>query len=186
MITMQDINIGAKVQEFRQQRQLTLRQLASKAGMTPSMLSQIENNIVNPSINTLKEIARALEVPMFKFFQDNTLPQNIIVRKNQHKVIGSPGEDVLYHLLTPDTNGSIEFCLMEIPAYSSSSNIPHEHEGEEVAYVLEGKVDIWVGNTKEELEAGDSIRIPALSAHRWMNESDRTVKVVFAVTPPVF
>lgn len=183
---MQDINVGVKVQEFRQQRKLSLRQLALKAGMTPSMLSQIENNVVNPSINTLKEIARALEIPMFKFFQDDTLPEKMIVRKGQCKIIGAPGEEVFYQLLTPDTNGSIEFCLMEIPSHSASADKPHEHEGEEVAYVVEGAVTIFVGTREEQLEAGDSIRIPALSAHRWVNGTDRPVKVVFAVTPPCF
>ncbi|OUQ15744.1 MerR family transcriptional regulator [Lachnoclostridium sp. An14] len=183
---MQDINIGAKVQEFRTQKKISLRQLAGKAGMTPSMLSQIENNVVNPSINTLKEIARALEVPMFKFFQDDSLPEKMIVRDGQRKIIGNPGQEVFYQLLTPDTSGAIEFCLMEIPPHSESANQPHEHEGEEVAYVIEGKVKIIVGSREEWLNTGDSIRIPALSPHKWVNEDEISVQVVFAVTPPGF
>lgn len=183
---MQDINIGAKVQEFRALRHLSLRQLAAKVHLTPSMVSQIENNLVNPSINTLKEIARALEVPMFKFFQDATLPENMIVRCGQNKQIGNPGEDVFYQLLTPDTNGDIEFCLMEIPPHSSTSDVPHEHNGEEVAYVMSGAVEIFVGTKEDHLDAGDSIRIPALTSHRWVNEGCEAVRVIFAVTPPGF
>ena len=183
---MQDINIGAKVQEFRNQRKLSLRQLAAKAELTPSMLSQSENNVVNPSINTLKEIARALEVPMFKFFQDSTLPENLIVRKGQYKKIGNPGEEVFYQLLTPDTNGNIEFCLMEIPPHSASADVPHEHNGEEVAYVIEGTVEIYVETREEKMEEGDSIRIPALSPHRWVNVGEVPARVIFAVTPPGF
>ena len=48
---MEEINLGAKVQEFRNMRQYSLRELASRADLTPSMLSQIENNTANPSIN---------------------------------------------------------------------------------------------------------------------------------------
>ena len=59
---MEEINIGAKVQEYRMMKQYTLRELAARAEMTPSMLSQIEKNTVNPSINTLKSIAAALEI----------------------------------------------------------------------------------------------------------------------------
>ncbi|MEQ2456319.1 helix-turn-helix domain-containing protein [Flavonifractor hominis] len=183
---MQDINIGAKVQEFRLQRKLSLRQLGAKVHLTPSMLSQIENNVVNPSINTLKEIAWALDVPMFKFFQDTTLPERMIVRKGQNKQIGNPGAEVFYQLLTPDTSGNIEFCLMEIPPHSASSDVPHEHNGEEVAYVLEGTVEIYIGTRKERMEAGDSIRIPALTAHKWSNGEQTPARVVFAVTPPGF
>ena len=68
---MEDINLGARVRQFRSMRGVSLRELAAKAGMTPSMLSQIENNGVNPSINTLKSLADALQVPLFKFFQDD-------------------------------------------------------------------------------------------------------------------
>ena len=50
-------------------RSMSLRELAKRAGTTASMLSQIERNLVNPSISTLKSIAQALEVPMFKFLR---------------------------------------------------------------------------------------------------------------------
>lgn len=56
----EQINIGMKVQEFRKKRGLSLRDLAAEVGLSPSMLSQIESNSVNPSINTLKNIAEAL------------------------------------------------------------------------------------------------------------------------------
>ena len=58
-VRMEEINLGAKVQEFRNMRQYSLRELAARAELTPSMLSQIENNSANPSINTLKSIAAA-------------------------------------------------------------------------------------------------------------------------------
>lgn len=183
---MQDINIGAKVQKFRQQRKLTLRQLATKSGITPSMLSQIENNVANPSVNTLKEITRALGVPMFKFFHDDILPEKMIVRRGHYKMIGNPEQEVFYQLLTPDVNGAIEFCLMDIPPHSASSDQPNEHEGEEVAYIIEGTVCIEVEDRQDRMEQGDSIRIPALSTHRWVNDTDEPVKVIFAVTPPGF
>lgn len=183
---MQDINIGGKVQEFRVLRKLSLRQLAARAEMTPSMLSQIENNGANPSINTLKAIARALDIPMFKFFQDDVTPDKMIVRNGMYKKIGNPGQEVFYQLLTPDTNGMIEFCLMEIPPQASSSDEPHDHNGEEVAYVVEGSLAICVGSGEDRMETGDSIRIPALSPHRWTNLGDQAARVIFAVTPPGF
>ena len=183
---MQNIDIGAKVQEFRTMRKLSLRQLSEMVQLTPSMLSQIENNLVNPSINTLKEIAKVLEVPMFRFFQDATEPSEMIVRKGENKKIGNPKEDVVYKLLTPNTSGDIEFCLMEIPSNSSTSVEKHEHNGEEVAYIVEGKVEIYVGNKIESLEKGDSIRIPAHVAHKWVNGTDLEVQVIFAITPPCF
>lgn len=183
---MQEINIGKKVQELRNMRQMSLRQLAEKAHLTSSMLSQIENKGVNPSINTLKEIARALDVPLFKFFQDDIAPDRLIVRKDQNKIIGSPSDDVMYKLLTPDVSGMIEFCLMEIPPHSASSSLPHEHKGEEVAYVIAGSIQIDIDGQQEEMQEGDSIRIPPLSPHRWLNHAEKGASVIFAITPPSF
>ena len=65
---IEEIDLGKKIQDFRNMRSISLRELAKRAGTTASMLSQIERNLVNPSISTLKSIAQALEVPMFKFF----------------------------------------------------------------------------------------------------------------------
>mgnify|MGYP000685968790 FL=1 len=65
---IEEIDLGKKIQDFRNMRSMSLRELAKRAGTTASMLSQIERNLVNPSISTLKSIAQALEVPMFKFF----------------------------------------------------------------------------------------------------------------------
>lgn len=182
----EDINIGNKVQEFRKKSGMSLRELASHVELSASMLSQIENNAVNPSINTLKNIAEALHMPLFQFFKDDTTPDELIVRKGENRIIGQMGEEVLYKLLTPDTNGAIEFCLMEIPAGTASSDVPREHTGEEVAHVISGEVDLHLNGTVHHLCEGDSVRIPPDSSHRWVNSGDQEVKAIFAITPPSF
>ena len=118
---MEDINLGARVRQFRNMRGLSLRELAARAGTTPSMLSQMENNGVNPSINTLKSLAAALQVPLFKFFQDENKEEKVIVRKGKYKIIGRPEEEVVYQLLTPDVSSMIEFCSMTVPPGQVSS-----------------------------------------------------------------
>ncbi len=183
---MEEINIGAKVQEYRMMKQYTLRELAARAEMTPSMLSQIEKNTVNPSINTLKSIAAALGVPMFKFFQSERVSEDLIVRKGDNIHLGSVKDGVIYKLLTPDLNGTIEFCLMEIPPHSRTAEIEKSHVGEEVAYVAEGSVNIRLNQKEFSLNEGDSIQIPAGVNHLWNNEGDAQVKVIFAITPPSF
>ena len=183
---MEEINIGAKVQEFRVKKQYTLRELAARAEMTPSMLSQIEKNTVNPSINTLKAIAAALEVPMFKFFQGDVISEDLIVRKGENIHLGSVKDGVIYKLLTPDLNGTIECCLMEIPPHSKSAAVAKSHVGEEVAYVISGSVKIQLNQKEFSLNAGDSIRIPAGVNHLWSNEGDGEFEAVFAITPPSF
>ena len=67
---MEEINIGEKVRDFRTSRGISLRDLAVKAELSASMLSQIENNTVNPSINALKNIAHGLDIPLYMFFKE--------------------------------------------------------------------------------------------------------------------
>lgn len=183
---MEDINIGAKVQEYRNQRKYSLRELAAKSELTTSMLSQIENNGVNPSIRTLKSIAAALEVPMFKFFQTEKVSDELIVRKGNYIRLGTAQEGVIYELLTPDLQGSIEFCRMEVPARSASAQVEKAHTGEEVAHVISGCVYISLNGRKFLLNAGDCVKIPAGTAHLWENTSDESAIVIFAITPPSF
>ncbi len=183
---MEEINIGAKVQEYRNKKQYSLRELAARAEMTPSMLSQIENNTANPSINTLKSIAAALEVPMFKFFQSDVVSEDLIVHKGDNIHLGSEKDGVIYKLLTPDLNGTIEFCLMEIPPKSQTAKEEKPHIGEEVAYIMAGNVKVHLNKKVFQLFQGDSVRIPAGVKHLWSNEEDVYAKVIFAITPPSF
>lgn len=94
---IEEIDLGKKIQDFRNMRSMSLRELAKRAGTTASMLSQIERNLVNPSISTLKSIAQALEVPMFKFFKEEEPQVQMIVRRGENKTIGHPdARSVLY------------------------------------------------------------------------------------------
>lgn len=183
---MEEINLGKKVLEFRTMRGMTLRELANRSGMTASMLSQIERDLVNPSISTLKSIAQALDVPMFKFFKDDIPQVQMIVRKGENRTIGHPDADLAYTLLTPDTRGNIEFCMMSIPAGMTSGKNPQEHMGEEVAYVIKGPVEIQIAGAAYSLNEGDSIRIPPMTPHQWENTGVASVQVIFAITPPSF
>lgn len=184
---MEEFNIGLKVMKYRKEKALTLRELAEKSDISASMLSQIESNRVNPSINTLKAIAAALKVPMYQFFRPAAKDMDkLVVRKGNNRIIGSEGTEVCYKLLTNDVSGDIEFCLMEIPAGESSTSIPREHVGEETAYIISGETDIYVNDILYHLNEGDSIKIPGQSPHMWVNRSEAMVKVIFAVSPPSF
>ena len=118
--------------------------------------------------------------------EDDVQADRLIVRKGENRIIGRIGEEVMYKLLTPDISGAIEFCLMEIPAGVSSSDVPREHTGEEVAYIISGEIDLHLSGTVHHLESGDSVRIPPMSPHRWVNCYDSDFKAVFAITPPSF
>lgn len=181
-----DLGLGKKIQNHRLNKKFTIKELAEKIGITSSMLSQIERDLVNPSIATLRAISKALDVPLFMFFKEER-SEELVVKSNSRKSIGLPeSNEVRYELLTPDTKGSIEFCLMYIPNNTATEEFNQSHQGEEVAFVLKGTVEVIIEDREYILEEGDSIRIPALTEHRWVNFTDEEVKVIFAITPPSF
>lgn len=96
------------------------------------MLSQIENDLVNPSINTLRCIATALDTPIYMFFREEDHESPVVHPEDRLSLGFKSAPDVRYELLTPDTKGSIEFRMMIIPVGMSSYRDARSHEGEEL------------------------------------------------------
>ena len=117
---MNEVDISKNISEYRKRKEITIKELASLTGVTPSLLSQIEKGSANPSINTLKQISSALDVPLFNFFISDVPTESLVVRKeNRKKIMFSEDDSFAYELLTPNSKGEIEFMLMKIPPHSS-------------------------------------------------------------------
>lgn len=184
---MSEVDISKNITEYRKSKNLTIKELANLIGSTPSLLSQIEKGSANPSINTIKQISKALDIPLFNFFINDESTENLVVRSyNRKKIMFAEDDSFAYELLTPNSQGAIEFILMKVPPKKSSSKELFSHKGEEVAYVVKGSVNLHLMNTIIELNCGDSVKIPPHSKHKWENMNDLECEVVFAVTPPSF
>jgi len=181
---MENIDIGKKVQKYRTSKGLSSRELAKMAEVTPSMLSQIERGLANPSIQTLKVLAKVLDVPTFSFLVEEINAEDLVVRSNNRKKIVV--ENLSYELLSPDFTGTLATAIMNFPPNTSSSEKPLEHKGEEVAFVLEGKIKVFLDEDEYILETGDSVKIPAYMKHKWENNFNKNAVILFSVTPPSF
>ncbi|KLA31089.1 helix-turn-helix domain-containing protein [Bacillus cereus] len=184
---MNNINVGQKIMAFRKSAGLTSKRLAELADITPSMLSQIEKGITNPSLQTLKLISVALNIPLFNFFLEDANTEELVVRANQRKKITFPESgNVSYELLSPNLDGSLELALMNLLPQTSSSMEPVAHKGEEIAFIMEGQVKLYLNEEILLLNTGDSVKIPPYAKHKWENTSLNKITVIFGVTPPSF
>lgn len=181
---METINVGNQITKFRKEKGYSMRELAKLANISPSMLSQIERGLANPSIQTLKELAGTLDIPVFYFFLEQTPTDSLIIRKNEHRRMNVNG--LSYELLSPDLAGDLETVIMTVPKGVTSSEALVGHKGEEIAYILQGDVHLYLDTQFYELSAGDSVKIPAYMAHKWENIEDLEAKIIFSVTPPSF
>jgi transcriptional regulator with XRE-family HTH domain len=192
--------LGQKVRSLRESRGLTLRGLAREAGLSPSLVSQVELDKSSPSIGTLRRIAAALDVPVATFFVGGPLSDadpshqvapnprrtsGVVVHASERKHLYLPRSQLKYELLTPDLAGPIEFVWCELePGHPETELL--SHPGEEVILVLQNSLDVYVGDTCHRLVEGDSITFDSTRPHRVANPGDGTSVHVAAITPPSF
>lgn len=180
--------LAATLQRLREQRGLTLEELADHSSVSAATLSQLERGQGNPSFATLLKIANGLKVPVPVFFQSDTTDEGIVVRRPHRKrLVFSKDEGRTYELLSPDVKGAIEMLWVELEPGVWTEDERVAHEGEECLLVLEGRLEAHIGSSEPQvLEAGDSVYVRSDVPHSYRSsEAMRTVFII-AITPPSF
>jgi transcriptional regulator with XRE-family HTH domain len=199
-------NLGSRIRDERRKRKLTLEILSQKTELSKSFLSQIERGLAQPSISSLKRIAREFGMSVVDLFPTESGMENQIgnlppvkkngqtfveevqvVRANRRKRLTLPGSFVSYDLLTPDLNRQVEVMFMKISPGEHSGEEPMiDLPGEKFGYVLKGTLECKVGETIYHLAAGDSIYFPAHFPHSWRGLGEDSIEVIWVLTPPRF
>jgi len=177
--------LGNKVRTLRISKNMNLAALAEKIGKTSSYLSQVERGMASPSIMALREISKALNVPMFYFLIDDK-KQSVIVRKSERRVLQFPKSHLTYELLSPDMSHRIQMIKTRIEVGASSCSKPLSNKGEECTLVVEGKMKIQIGDNEYELEAGDTIYYIASIPHRITSIGNNDLIIISAMNPSNF
>lgn len=179
--------IGFQVRQLRRKRSLTATELADRAGVSKSMISQVEHGNANPSIETVRSIAAALEVPVFTLFLDpdgEAEGHGTLVRKDERITLLVPGSDAVRELLTPDLDRAMALGIGRIPPGASSSPVPTTHRGEECVFVLTGTIVIDLQDESYTLNAGDALYFDARLPHVCRNVGDTEAQFLSAIAPP--
>lgn len=190
---MEEFGVGKTIKTLRLAQNMSAKELASSAGISYGMLSQLESGSTQGSVETLRRIAKVLDVTLAQLFADELNPEPpsdesaIIVRRDKRKTISFP--DPLYscQMLTPDLQGAIEFVLVTLqPGRITDEILPHTRGGEECDYVLEGVIEVSLGEKAFTLYAGDCIRFDPSIPHKIENKGEQVATYVSAITPPSF
>lgn len=181
-----DFDLGARIRSIRKAKKMTIKEVAAKAGVTIGLISQIERNLANPSVKSLRKIADVLGVPIAALFSQRFQQPGPVVRRNERRTLGSPVEGVTYSLLTPDYNRAIELVYGVYEPGAHTSEFLFAHAGEECCYILEGRMKLTLEDKTYILEEGDTISLPAMVPHKIENAGDTTLRAIWAITPPPF
>lgn len=177
--------LGERLRKIRTDRGLSINRLAEASGLTPSFISQVERSQTSPSIASLREICRVLEIPVFTLFLEDG-EDRIVVRREERKQIKYPESSVTFELLTPDLSRKMEIVMATLKPGQSSSNTPTSHLGEEGVVVLSGETRAHIAGERYDLGEGDCIYYDSGLPHTFENIADRDVVLLFVVTPPSF
>ncbi|MCC8144294.1 MAG: XRE family transcriptional regulator [Tannerellaceae bacterium] len=186
--------IGAKIKSIRETKQLTIKEVAERAGLEIVQIERIENDVDLPSLAPLIKIARVLGVRLGTFLDDQTELGPVICRKRE----STDGESISffnnslhgrkhmeYHSLSQDKSGRhIEPFLIDIESSKDVDFILSTHEGEEFIYVLEGIVEINYGKNTYILEEGDSIYYDSIVAHHVHAGNGGKAKILGVIYTP--
>ena len=178
--------LGADIRALRKARGMTLTDLAAALGKSVGWLSQVERDISDPSINDLRQLAAALDVSISSLFAAKAVPgeEGRIVRKDARRPIGSRDAGLVEELLSPDLTDDFE---MVHSTFLTGACLAEEvtRPTQEVGYVVQGKLDVWIGGVKFHVTTGDSFRIRH-EPHRWENPYPDPCVVIWVIAPPVY
>ncbi|AIW85242.1 MULTISPECIES: helix-turn-helix domain-containing protein [Bacillus cereus group] len=178
--------LGQTVLSYRKKNNMTIREFADYAGISTSLISQIERGHANPSLNVLELIAKALNVPLFTLFINDIDTDSLISKKKDRKKVYRENNDhIVYDVLTPDfMKARIEMLMMDLNGYANTTESHYSHEDkEEIAVVMKGEVYVELEGNEYFLEEGDVVRIPPNVKHRFLNKSDEMNHILFVLTP---
>ncbi len=166
---MSDLRIGRKIRKIRNQTKLTLEEVAGRTGFTKSYLSMVESGKKSPPIATLSKIAQALSVDMAIFFEKRNPAEHLtLVRREERETVVRDGTlfGYRYESIAPTKRPKkMEPFVITLPSKSKDED-RFDHEGEELFYVLKGKIKFYYGDKEYLLKEGDCIYFDSSIPHR--------------------
>jgi transcriptional regulator with XRE-family HTH domain len=184
--------VGSRLRAERERLEISLRELARRVGISPSLVSQIELDRVNPSVSTLYALVTELGMTMSDVFGDSRPGERAVQQlRDGHGLAERPetrrvinlASGVRWERLTPQSDREVEFLYVVYPVGGESC--PEDglmtHGGKEYGYVSSGTLGVRVGFEEYELRPGGSIAFDSSSPHRLWTIGDQPVHAVWVV-----
>ncbi len=174
--------LGSSIRSTRMLKGLKLREVAQRASCSESLLSKIENGHASPSLAVLQRVADALQVSIATLLApvDHT---RIVARAGERAVVRIDGRGSRAERLIPSGQGHLLEGHLHVLAPGAGSEGTLAHEGEEVGYVISGRLRLTLGSESYELGPGDSFAFRSEIQHRYVNPGTTQTRIVWVSTP---
>ena len=181
--------LGDQIRSIRKRQEITLKELAEKTGLSIGYISQIERNLTDPSLSTLRKISGALGVPTYLFLGDEP-HGSLTLRKEEMIQLSQPNSNVRYQIMSPMPTGEFEpqslVARFELAPRSVDGELPVIHPSEEIVLLERGAVDVIIDGKPVHLEAGDTTLICSNLPHTIANPTGVMATGYSIFTPAVW
>lgn len=190
--------IGPRLHALRSQHGYSIRALAAKAGVSASLVSDIEKGKVEPSITTLNRLASSMGTTITYFFSSQTQESDRVIRARDRIPFGTlnaldpdgkptvlESTGVHFEMITPTKLKMIEGIYARYDVGGWYGDEPFTHEGEEWGMVLSGRLKVVIGDEVYFLDPGDSIWFPSTIPHRLENVAPTVTEYIWIDIPRI-
>ena len=175
-------SFGAKMEQFREARKISLERLASETGFSQRYLKEIEQGTAIPPVSAVIQIAKALAIDSGSFLSSEK--QEVSERRRRESFFKRT-QVYSYKTLTPDAETKhMKAFLVTIDPKQDHRMVEYKHEGEEFLYVLKGHVEVRVGENENFLKKGGTLHFDSGIPHKLRNLSDEETKLLVVLYTP--
>ncbi len=178
------VNVGERVKRVRTERDLTLQDISQRTDLDVTFLEQIESGLVAPPLGTVIKLAKALDLKMGYFISGDEDRPFTVVRKNDRKVISRYSSKkgkyygYGYESLAPHKKDRHMEPFLVTLEPSESDEERSTHDGQEFIYVLEGAMEVRLGDEVYVLAPGDSIYYDSTVPHFVKNHGSDVTRIL--------
>jgi len=187
----EEIHVGEKIKILREGKGLSLKEVADLTGFSTALLSQMENHLVSPSLGTMIKLARALGVRVGDFLGATEGEPYSIVRKDERKNVSRfASKDGVKYGYSYESLGfdkkdrHMEPFIVTLEPATVKAAKTSVHDGEEFIFVLEGEMEVLLGNHTDVLYPGDSIYYDSTIPHRVQCHQDKMTRILAVLFAP--
>ena len=173
--------LGEIIRTLRQKNKFTIEECAHRAELSVALISKIERGLVNPSIQTLRRIAKALSVPTAFFFAREEQGPEKNTQINNKRIFSYPSSKVSYTAIMSKCSDKVRMFMIEAFPGAQGGEKAFQHQGFEQGIVIEGTLEIEIGEEKFTLNKFDTISFPSFLPHIWRNEGDEICRSIWAI-----
>ena len=177
------LDLGARLKLVRIQAGLSQRELARRAGVTNAAISLIESNQTSPSVASLKKVLDGIPMGMSDFFALEA-PENDKVFFNADELLPLAQGQVSFLQVGDTSKHNLQILYERYKPGADTGKSMLQHESEEGGIVVEGEIELTVGERKKVLKKGDAYLFDSRVPHRFRNVNKEECVIISACTPP--